>query len=462
MVHTFEFKYRDRVHYFAWDVESGSLHNLDYVAFLIARQVYTSQPLTVEQEGVLSDIDKSEYDDVLGELEALKEEGCFDSPCTTAVECKGTGIIKALCLNVCYDCNLRCKYCFADEGTYRTDAKAHMTPEVGKAAVDFLIAHSGNRTNLEIDFFGGEPLLCLDTVKQVVEYARSREENSGKKFSFTMTTNCLLLDKKTAEWLNDNMYNVVLSIDGRRQVHNAMRPTCSGADVYDLILSNALYMAELRGDKSYYVRGTFTPANLDFTQDVKAMHEAGFNEISLEPVVSDIDGIAITGEHLPAIYEEYGLLAQYYLDCYNEGKPFNFFHFNVDLTSSPCMPKRLTGCGSGCEYAVVNPDGKLYPCHQFSEMEEYCMGDVFSKDYNMDISAHFARNIVTQKPDCADCMAKYYCSGGCAANNIKYTGDMNKPYAITCEMMRRRLELALGIEAYKLASSCDTEDGGEE
>ena len=365
MVHTFEFKYLDKVHYFAWDVESGSLHNVDYVAFLIARKLYDTQPLTPRQQSDLLAVDSKEYDDIAAELEQLKEEGCFDSPCTTFTQCKNTGVIKALCLNVCYDCNLKCKYCFADEGTYHTSSKAHMTPEVGKAAVDFLISHSGKRNNLEIDFFGGEPLLCMDTVRQTVEYARSREEESGKKFSFTMTTNCLLLDEDTAKWLDENMYNVVLSIDGRKSVHNALRPTRNGKDAYDVILSNALRMAKLRDGKSYYVRGTFTPANLDFTKDIKALHEAGFDEISLEPVVSDIEGIAIKKEHLPDICREYERLAEYYLQCYEQGNPFTFFHFIVDLTSSPCMPKRLTGCGSGCEYAVVTPAGKLYPCHQF-------------------------------------------------------------------------------------------------
>lgn len=451
MVHTFSFTYSDKTYYFVWDTESGSLHNVDRVAFLIVCRLYEVRALTKEEEAELDLLPEYEYDGIVSELKNLEAEGSLNAPCTTYAEKKRTGEIKAMCLNMCYDCNLRCKYCFADEGTYHTVSRAHMSAETGMAAIDWLIEKSGARHNLEVDFFGGEPLLCYDAVKKIVEYARGREKESGKVFSFTMTTNCLLLDEEKAKWLDENMYNVVLSLDGRKQVHNRMRPTANGRDVYDLIRKNALYMAKLRGKKSYYVRGTFTHENLDFAADVKAMVEAGFDSVSVEPVVTDIEGIAITKEDLPAIKEEYDKLARFYLDRYNEGREFTFFHYFIDLQTSPCMVKRLTGCGSGCEYVAVSPDGKIYPCHQFCEQEEYLMGDVWGGKGREGVEDFFATNIVTRKSECKNCFAKYYCSGGCAANNIKFGGGMDKVTPITCEMMKKRLENALFIEAYKLS-----------
>ena len=452
MVHTFKFSYSGKEYYFVWDVESGSLHNVDRVAFLIVNKIYDVRPLSEEEQGELCAVPKEEYDGIVSELKNLEAEGCLNTPCTTYAEKKRTGEIKAMCLNVCYDCNLRCKYCFADEGTYHTTSRAHMSAETGKAAIDWLISRSGKRHNLEVDFFGGEPLLCYDAVKQIVEYARSREKDSGKTFSFTMTTNCLLLDEEKAKWLDENMYNVVLSLDGRKDVHNRMRPTPNGKDVYDVIRKNALYMAKLRGKKSYYVRGTFTQANLDFAGDVKAMVEAGFDSVSVEPVVTDIPGIEIRDCDLPVIFEEYDKLARYYLDRYNAGKPFTFFHYFVDLETSPCMTKRLTGCGSGCEYVAVSPEGKIYPCHQFCEQEEYLMGDVWGGEGVQGVEDYFATNIVTRKKECENCFAKYYCSGGCAANNIKFGGGMDNVTPITCAMMRKRLENALFIAAYTLSN----------
>ena len=265
-----------------------------------------------------------------------------------------------------------------------------------------------------------------------------------------MTTNCLLLDEEKAKWLDENMYNVVLSLDGRKEVHNRMRPTPSGKDVYDIIRKNALYMAKLRGNKSYYVRGTFTHENLDFAEDVKAMVEAGFDSVSVEPVVTDLKGIEISESDLPKICEEYDKLARYYLERYDEGKPFTFFHYFIDLETSPCMTKRLTGCGSGCEYVAVSPEGKIYPCHQFCEQEQYCMGDVWGNEGVPGVADYFATNIVTRKKDCENCFAKYYCSGGCAANNIKFGGGMDSVTPVTCAMMRKRLENALFISAYQL------------
>lgn len=446
MVHAFSFNYHSRAYHFIWDNESGSLHNVDYVAFLYAKVKY-NQPLTDEEKADFDKIDKQEIQQMEEEFSQLEKEGVLNSPCGKYPTSKKIGEIKALCLHICNDCNLRCRYCFADEGTYHTTERAYMSEEVGKKAIDFLIANSGKRHNLEVDFFGGEPLMNLGVVKAIVAYARQREKESGKEFHFTMTTNCVLLNDDTIKWLNDEMYNVVLSIDGRECVHNAVRKTVNGKDCYSLIAANALKFAKARGDKSYYVRGTFTAKNLDFASDVLALNDMGFDQISVEPVVTEISDLKITKEHLPAILKEYDRLAQNYIDRRKTDKWFNFFHFMIDLEGGPCLVKRLTGCGSGCEYLAVTPTGGIYPCHQFAENKDYYMGNVFEGKINLDISKEFAKNIVTNKPDCANCMAKYYCSGGCAANNLNYAGSMDKPYDISCEMMRRRLELSLAINA---------------
>lgn len=450
MTHSFSFPYRNREYYFVWDSESGSLHNVDYVTFLLSKDRF-GQPLNDKESADLSDLSQTERAEIQSELDELERQGVLGSPCTLSQGEKRIGEIKALCLHICHDCNLRCKYCFADEGTYHTVSRAHMSPEVGKKAIDFLIDNSGKRTNLEVDFFGGEPLMNLDTVKQIVAYARSREQESGKRFSFTMTTNCVLLNDETIAWLNREMHNVVLSIDGRACVHNAVRKAVNGKDCYDLILRNAQKFRSVRGDRSYYVRGTFTARNLDFAEDVIALADAGFDQISMEPVVTDIDSLAIKEEHLPLILSEYERLAQIYLDRRKNGKWFNFFHFMIDLEGGPCVVKRLTGCGSGCEYLAVTPNGDLYPCHQFAENRDYYMGSVYEGVTNWDVSRKFARNIVTNKPQCADCPAKYYCSGGCAANNLNYAGGMDTPYAISCAMMRKRFELSLAIAAIESA-----------
>ncbi|MDE7192156.1 MAG: thioether cross-link-forming SCIFF peptide maturase [Clostridia bacterium] len=446
MVHAFKFAYHDKVYHFVWDNESGSLHNVDYVAFLYAKKRY-GQALDEKEDKDFSAIAQADLQELKEEFNELEKMGVLNTPCTSFAKKKRIGEIKALCLHICNDCNLRCKYCFADEGTYHTTERAYMSEEVGKKAIDFLIAHSGKRNNLEVDFFGGEPLMNLDVVKAIVEYARSREKESEKSFNFTMTTNCVLLNDKNIEWLNKEMFNVVLSIDGRHDVHSAVRKAVNGKDCYDLIANNAIKFAKARGDKSYYVRGTFTAQNLDFADDVLTLNDMGFDQISIEPVVTDIADLKITKEHLPAILKEYERLAENYIDRRKTDKWFNFFHFMIDLEGGPCIVKRLTGCGSGCEYLAITPTGGIYPCHQFAENKDYYMGNVFDGDLDLSISDKFADNIVTNKPDCKDCMAKYYCSGGCVANNLNYAGDMGKPYDISCEMMRKRLELSLAINA---------------
>lgn len=446
MVHAFKFCYGGRTYHFVWDIESGSLHNVDRAAFLYAKNRYGQafDDSEIGEFDIMSDREKNELGREFDELEASK---VLNTPCDTFAKKKRTGEIKALCLHICNDCNLRCKYCFADEGTYHTTERAYMSEEVGKKAIDFLIANSGRRNNLEVDFFGGEPLMNLGTVKKIVEYARSREKQSGKSFNFTMTTNCVLLNDETIDWLNKEMHNVVLSIDGRECVHNAVRKTVNGKDCYNIIAENAKKFAAVRGDKSYYVRGTFTARNLDFADDVIALNDMGFDQISIEPVVTDIEDLKITKEHLPKILAEYERLAGLYIDRRKGEKWFNFFHFMIDLEGGPCVVKRLTGCGSGCEYLAVTPTGGIYPCHQFAENKDYYMGNVFDGKIDVAISERFAENIVTNKPDCTNCPAKYYCSGGCVANNLNFAGNMSKPYDISCEMMRKRLELSLAIDA---------------
>ena len=307
--HPFCFRYGDKTYCFLFDTESGSLHNVDRVTFLCAKERYKI-PLTEEEKSEYALVPAAEKDEINAELDELVSMGVLESECGVVMNKKRIGEVKALCLHICHDCNLRCRYCFADEGTYHTADRAHMPVEVGLKAVDFLIANSGNRRNLEIDFFGGEPLMNMKTVKAVVEYARSREKETGKAFNFTMTTNCLLLNDENIRWLNDNMYNVVLSIDGRRDVHNRVRKTPNGKDVFDVIKDNALRFRAVRGDRSYYVRGTFTAHNLDFADDVLYLNDLGFDQISMEPVVTDIPDLAIKEEHIPAILDEYERLAR--------------------------------------------------------------------------------------------------------------------------------------------------------
>ena len=435
MIHVFNYK----THHYIYDTGSASLHECDQK---------TAAYLKAREQGVAPALSAEDIKSISADVETLEGQGLLNAPEPSVYPVKSNEV-KALCIHICHDCNMRCRYCFADEGAYHS-AREFMSEQTAEKAIDFLIANSGNRKVLEADFFGGEPLMCLGTIKNIVAYAREQGEKYGKKFLFTTTTNGLALGDEATEFFNSEMENVVLSLDGRKEVHNRMRPTPSGKDVYDIIRKNALYMAKPRGNKSYYVRGTFTHENLDFAEDVKAMVEAGFDSVSVEPVVTDLKGIEISESDLPKICEEYDKLARYYLERYDEGKPFTFFHYFIDLETSPCMTKRLTGCGSGCEYVAVSPEGKIYPCHQFCEQEQYCMGDVRGNEGVPGVADYFATNIVTRKKDCENCFAKYYCSGGCAANNIKFGGGMDSVTPVTCAMMKKRLENALFISAYQL------------
>lgn len=356
--------------------------------------------------------------------------------------------VKAMCLNIAHDCQLRCKYCFASTGDFGKGRKL-MSFETGKHAIDFLLENSGDRPNLELDFFGGEPLMNFKVVKQIVEYARSREKEYNKKFRFTITTNGLLLDDEKIEFINKEMSNVVLSIDGRKSVNDYFRVLPNGSGCYDIILPKYKKLVEGRGDKEYYVRGTFTNKNLDFSNDVFALYEAGFDQISIEPVVGEGDEYALTEKELPAVFKEYEILAKKILDNEKNGKKFNFFHFMLDLDQGPCAIKRLRGCGCGNDYVAITPDGDIFPCHQFVGMDEYKMGNIDEGTFNQEMKADFASCHVYSKPDCRECWAKFYCSGGCNANNYQYMGNVRSAHKISCELEKKRLECAIMMKAVR-------------
>ena len=356
-------------------------------------------------------------------------------------------VVKALCLHIAHDCNLACRYCFAGEGEYH-GKRALMSFEAGKKALDFLVANSGNRVNLEVDFFGGEPLMNWDVVKRLVEYGRSLEQPNNKRFRFTLTTNGVLLNDEILEFANREMSNIVLSIDGRKEIHDRMRPFRGGQGSYDLIVPKFRRVAESRGQMNYYVRGTFTHNNPDFSQDVLHLADLGFQQISVEPVVAGPEAdYAIREEDLPKLKEEYDRLAAEMLKRRREGKGFQFFHFMIDLEGGPCVAKRLSGCGSGTEYLAVTPWGDLYPCHQFVGNEKFLMGNVEEGILREDIRDQFKCCNVYAKEKCRDCFARFYCSGGCAANAYNFHGDINGTYDVGCELERKRVECAIMLKA---------------
>ncbi|MCR5076372.1 MAG: thioether cross-link-forming SCIFF peptide maturase [Ruminococcus sp.] len=356
--------------------------------------------------------------------------------------------VKAMCLNIAHDCQLRCKYCFASTGDFGKGRKL-MSFETAKHAIDFLLENSGDRPNLELDFFGGEPLMNFNVVKQTVEYARSREAEYGKKFRFTITTNGLLLDDDKIDFINKEMSNVVLSIDGRKEVNDFFRVLPNGQGCYDIIMPKYKKLVEGRGDKEYYVRGTFTNKNLDFSNDVFALYEAGFDQISVEPVVGESDEYALTEKELPAVFKEYEVLAKKLIENEKQGKKFNFFHFMLDLDQGPCAIKRLRGCGCGNDYVAITPDGDIFPCHQFVGIDEYKMGNIDEGTFNQEMKADFAKAHVYSKPECRKCWAKFYCSGGCNANNYQYMGDIRTAHKLSCQLEKKRLECAIMMKAVR-------------
>ena len=445
------------------DVNSGSVHSVDPVMYdaveIVAERVpelAEPQPLPAEvaeevKERLSPTYGEAEVLEALEEIQYLidaEELLTTDQYHDYVVDFKKRKtVVKALCLHIAHDCNLACQYCFAEEGEYH-GRRALMSFEVGKKALDFLIANSGNRRNLEVDFFGGEPLMNWEVVKQLVEYGRSKEKEYNKNFRFTMTTNGVLLNDEIMEYCNREMSNVVLSLDGRKEVNDKMRPFRGGKGSYDLIVPKFRKFAEMRGDRDYYVRGTFTRHNLDFSKDVMEFADLGFRSMSIEPVVAaPEEEYAIREEDLPQIMEEYDRLAEEYLKRKKEGRGFIFFHFNIDLNQGPCVAKRLSGCGSGTEYLAVTPWGDLYPCHQFVGQEEFLLGNVDTGVTNERIRDEFKLCNVYAKDKCRDCFARFYCSGGCAANSYNFHGSITDAYDIGCAMQKKRIECAIMLKA---------------
>ena len=451
MVH----QYKNNGYNIVLDVNSGMVHVVDDLAYDVI-EVYESKTKeeiiqTMLEKYEAAGITETDVKETIEAIDQLKADGNLFTEdiyedYIGSFKNRET-VVKALCLHIAHDCNLACKYCFAEEGEYHGHREL-MSLEVGKKAIDFLIANSGKRRNLEIDFFGGEPLMNFDVVKEIVAYGRSLEEANNKKFRFTLTTNGILLNDDIMEFANKEMDNVVLSIDGRKEVHDQMRPSRNGKGSYDVILPKFLKFAESRNQTKYYARGTFTRNNLDFSEDVKHLAELGFEQISVEPVVGlETEPYAIRKEDLPKLYEEYDKLAKYMIERKKAGKDFNFFHFMIDLSGGPCVAKRLSGCGSGTEYLAVTPWGDLYPCHQFVGEEEYLMGNVNDGVVRTDLREEFKCSNVYSKPKCKNCFAKFYCSGGCSANSYKFHHDINDTYDIGCDLQRKRVECALMIKA---------------
>ena len=397
----------------------------------------------------LDQYDPRELSEAWEELRGLQDQGLLFSDDEyidpeAAMALPKSAVVKALCLHVSHDCNLRCKYCFASTGDFGTGHRMTMDFETAKRAIDWVGAKSGKRRNIEIDFFGGEPLMAMDTVKRTVEYARSLEKEHNKVFRFTITTNGVLLNDETIEYINREMSNVVLSLDGRQPVNDRMRPTVNGKGSYEVIVPKFQKLVAGRGTKDYYVRGTFTRDNLDFSQDVLHMGDLGFRHVSVEPASGPLDDpFAIKEEDLEKVEAEYEKLAGQLM----ERPDINFFHFNVDLAQGPCVIKRLRGCGAGCEYVAITPDGDIYPCHQFVGKEEYRMGNVFDGSFDMDISGTFAQQNIYTRPACRECWARFYCSGGCSASNLLVNGDITKSNDVACQMERKRLECAIALNA---------------
>lgn len=440
------------------DVNSGAVHVVDDLVYQL---VPLLEPLVKEKKdkGEILDFVKAqtlpyteeETAEAVDEILLLAQEGQLYTEdiyenYIDSFKNRET-VVKALCLHIAHDCNLACRYCFAEEGEYH-GRRAIMSYDIGKKALDFLVANSGNRTNLEVDFFGGEPLMNWEVVKQLVAYGRSLEEEHHKKFRFTITTNGVLLNDEILEFVNKEMGNMVLSIDGRKEVHDRMRPHRGGQGSYDEIVPKFKKAAESRGQMNYYVRGTYTHYNTDFAKDVLHLADLGFKQISVEPVVApETEDYAIREEDLPQLLAQYDELAEEMIKRRKEGNGFNFFHFMIDLEGGPCVAKRLSGCGSGTEYLAVTPWGDLYPCHQFVGNEDFLMGNVDEGVLRTDIRDEFKQCNVYAKEKCKDCFAKFYCSGGCAANSYNFTGNVNGSYDIGCELQRKRIECAIMIKA---------------
>ena len=429
--------------YIVLDIASGSVHVVEKIVYeMIGDYEKLSKDEVIDKYSKLYNEEdaKEAYEEIdyLAKEDLLfSEDEHFKLP-----RFNPQNVVKALCLHVAHDCNLRCKYCFASQGDFKGD-RSLMTFETGKKALDFLLQNSGNRRNLEVDFFGGEPLMNFDLVKKLVAYGREEEKKYDKHFRFTITTNGVLLDDENIEYINREMSNAVLSIDGRKEVNDDLRPTVNGKGSYDVIVPKFQKLIEGRGTKDYYLRGTFTRFHQDFAEDVKALASIGRN-ISVEPVVGkEDDPYALQEANLPALKAEYERLAEYLRDH----PETNFFHFNVDLAQGPCVIKRLRGCGAGCEYVAITPEGDIYPCHQFVGNEDYKLGSLYDGTFDQELSGRFAGLNIYTREECRDCWARFYCSGGCSASNLLVNGDIKKPHRVGCELERKRLECAIALRA---------------
>lgn len=438
---------------FILDVNSGAVHVVDDVAYAVSGLLTSDMKPTCPNRiyHSLSEYSSEEVTAAYGELYSLFENGQLFSKDDYIDVSKYIPVgapVKALCLHVSHDCNLRCQYCFASTGDFGTGRKI-MPFEVAKKAVDFVVERSGPRKNIEVDFFGGEPLMAFDTVMKTVDYARSLEKETGKHFRFTITTNGLLLDDEKIAYINENMDNVVLSLDGRKDVNDEMRKTVSGDGSYDIIVPKFKKLVEQRDPQlDYYARGTFTSKNLDFAEDVMSIADEGFERLSVEPVTSEEGtGYDLAESDLPAIFDEYDRLTDLILEKRKKGEKISFFHFMVDLNQGPCVIKRLRGCGAGYEYVAITPEGDIYPCHQFVGKEEFRQGSVMDGTFDEDIARKFAAMNIYSRKKCRSCWAKFYCSGGCNAANYNMNADMNQPYAMACEMEKKRLECAIYLKA---------------
>ncbi len=444
------------------DVFSGSVHVVDDVAYDIISMIKTASEDEIvrtmtEKYGMREDVTEDEIRECIGDIHELEKSGQLfteDAYEEIARNYRRNNFnVKAICLHVAHTCNLNCSYCFAAQGKYHGE-RAVMSLETGKRAIDFLIENSGAHKNLDIDFFGGEPLMNWDVVKQLVEYGRRQEKLHDKNIRFTLTTNGVLLNDEVIDFCNKEMHNVVLSLDGRPEVHNRFRKDYNGVGSYEKILPNFLNFLKKRGNKSYYMRGTYTHYNTEFLNDILHMADLGFKELSMEPVVCDpSDPCALTQEDLPVLYDQYEKLAEEMIKRKKEGRGFTFYHYMIDLTGGPCIYKRVAGCGSGTEYLAVTPWGELYPCHQFVGDEKYSMGNIYDGVTNTAVREKFAACNAYTRPGCADCWAKLYCAGGCAANAYHATGDISGVYEYGCDLFKKRIECALAV---KVAESADS------
>ena len=437
------------------DVCSGAVHVVDEVAYDIIAMFETADKAAIlaamaEKYADREDISREDIAECYAQVVALKEAGKLFAPDTFQpmagkLKEKTAGVVKALCLHVAHTCNLNCSYCFASQGKYHGD-RAVMSYEVGKQALDFLMENSGSRRNLEVDFFGGEPLMNFQVVKDLVAYARSVEKEKGKNFRFTLTTNGVLVDDDVIQWANRECSNVVLSLDGRKEIHDRFRVDYAGKGSWEKIVPKFQKFVEARGGKGYYMRGTFTHHNPDFLKDIQQMLDLGFTELSMEPVVcAEGDPSALTPEDMEIVMDQYEKLAQLMLEKDKEGKPFTFYHYMIDLTGGPCIYKRISGCGSGTEYMAVTPWGDLYPCHQFVGEERFKLGDIWNGVSNTQVQNEFAACNVYAHPECRDCWARLYCSGGCAANAYHATGSVTGVYEQGCQLFRKRMECAIMV-----------------